>query len=538
MARIVLTCDDTLTSTYRNIPLLDFLGCAPVERVPGFVYRMLDTQLPESGGVLQVAPYSLRKLEAAVIQGGYSDIVVAHPRHIETFIDERTTVVGVSTMDPLGRGPVSMMFTSGGRYTAYTKKRFFDLLEVLDGIRKKRKIPFKIVVGGHGALQLAALDNWKKYGMDHLVLGEVDHMIGQLLQMVEQGAAEGIIKVEGFPTAEEIPAIIAPSYKGFIEVNRGCGRNCKYCDPNLRRIRCIPMDVVFREIDINVSAGMTNAWLHSDDIFLYKLEDHKDFYPNSEEIVGLFRSAMARPGVTFANPSHGSLAPVAADPDMVRGISEAVGAGPSKWVGIQMGLETASPDLMRKYMENKAKPFSPEEWTEVVIEGTYVLNSNYWFPAYTAILGLPGETSEDALDTARLIITMERKLKDKLGEKAHFTVTPLAFIPAGSLKDDSPFDLKEQLTEERFLLLYVSWKHMVKEITEFIPRRSSNSDVGLAAFYPFARFGMWTIMRFMRQWGIRMGYDPDRRLDPLEVDVRLHTTSRKGYTFPSLEAGT
>jgi radical SAM superfamily enzyme YgiQ (UPF0313 family) len=223
---------------------------------------------------------------------------------------------------------------------------------------------------------------------------------------------------------------------------------------------------------------------------------------------------------------------------MVRSISEAVGAGPSKWVGIQMGLETASPDLMRKYMENKAKPFSPEEWPEVVIEGTYVLNSNYWFPAYTAILGLPGETSEDALDTARLIITMERKLKDKLGGKAHFTVTPLAFIPAGSLKDDSPFDLKEQLTEERFLLLYVSWKHMVKEITEFIPRRSSNSDVGLAAFYPFARFGMWTIMRFMRQWGIRMGYDPDRRLDPLEVDVRLHTTSREGHTFPSLEAGT
>ena len=538
MARIVLTCDDTLTSTYRNIPLLDFLGCAPVERVPGFVYRMLDTQLPESGGVLQVAPYSLRKLEAAVIQGGYNDVVVAHPQYVEALIDDRTTVVGVSTMDPLGRGPVSMMFTSGGRYTAYTKKKFFEMLQKLDGIKKKRNIPFNVVVGGPGAWQLAASDDWRKHGIDHLVLGEVDHMAGQLLQMIEHGDAEQLIRVKGFPAAEEIPAIVAPSYKGFVEVNRGCGRNCRYCDPNLRRIRCVPMDVLFREIDVNVSAGMTTAWLHSDDIFLYKLEDHRDFYPNSEKVVELFRSVMAHPGVTFANPSHGSLAPVAADSGMIRSISEAVGAGPRKWIGIQMGIETASPDLLRKHMENKAKPFSPEEWPEVVMEATYVLNSNYWFPAYTAILGLPGETSEDALDTARLIITMERKLKEKLGEKAHFTVTPLAFIPAGSLREGNPFDMKEQMTEERFLLLYLSWKHMAKEISEFIPRRSSNSDVGLAAFYPFAKFGTWAILNFMRQWGIRMGYDPDKRLDSLDMDLRFPTTTQEGRKIPILESET
>ncbi|MDD1769240.1 MAG: B12-binding domain-containing radical SAM protein [Methanomassiliicoccales archaeon] len=538
MTRIVLTCDETLTSTYRNIPLLDFLGCAPVERVPGFVYRLLDTQLPESGGVLQVAPYSVRKLEAAVNQGGYKDVVVAHPRCVERFIDSGTSVVGISTMDPLGRGPVSMMFTSGGRYTAFTTKKFFEMLQMLDGIRKKRNIPFKIVVGGQGAWQLTLSDDWRKYGIDHLVIGEVDHVAGELLQMIEHGDAEQLIKVKGFPTVEEIPAIIAPSYKGFVEVSRGCGRNCRYCDPNLRRIRCTRTDVLFREIEINVSAGMTIAWLHSDDVFLYKLEDHRNFYPNSEKIVELFRTVMKRPGVTFANPSHGSLAPVAADPGMIRGISEAVGAGPTKWVGIQMGLETASADLLRKQMENKAKPFSPEEWPEVVMKATYVLNCNYWFPAYTVILGLPGETSEDALDTARLIITMERRLKEKLGAKAHFTVTPLAFIPVGSLREGIPFDMKEQMTEERFLLLYVSWKHMAKEIAEFIPRRSSNSDVGLAAFYPFAKVGTWTILRLMRQWGIRMGYDPDRRLDSLDMDLRFPTMTQEGRKASALESET
>jgi radical SAM superfamily enzyme YgiQ (UPF0313 family) len=409
------------------------------------------------------------------------------------------------------------------------------MLQKLGDIKKKRNMTFKVVVGGSGAWQLATSDDGKRHGIDHLIIGEVDHMIGQLLQMIERGDAEQLVRIKGSPSAEEIPAIIAPSYKGLVEVNRGCGRNCSYCNPTLKRIRCAPIDVLFREINVNVSAGMTTAWLHSDDIFMYKLEDHRDFYPNSEKIIELFRSVMARPGVKFANPSHGSLAPVAADPEMIQSISEAVGAGPTKWVGIQMGLETASADLMRSQMENKVKPFSPEEWPEVVIRATYVLNYNYWFPAYTVILGLPGETSEDALDTARLILTMERKLKEKLGWKAHFTVTPLAFIPAGSLREGSPFDMKEQMTEERYLLLYLSWKHMAKEISEFIPRRSSNSDVGLAAFYPFAKIGTWAILNFMRQWGIRMGYDPDRRLDSLDMDLRFPTITQKGRKIPAIE---
>lgn len=526
MARIVLTCDETLTSTYLNVPLLDLFGCAPVERMPGFVYRMLDTQVPEIDGILTVAPYSLRKFEAAVFQGGYSDVIVAHPRCVELFVDNGTTIVGISAMDPMGRGPVSMMFTNGGRYTAYTKRKFTDLVGKLDSLRKKRNLSYRIVVGGPGASQLTASDDWKKYGIDHIVLGEVDHIAGQLLQEIEKGDGADIIRISGFPNIDQIPAIVAPSYKGLVEVTRGCGRNCRYCDPNLRRIRYVSTDVLFREIAINVSAGMTNAWLHSDDIFLYRLEDHRSFYPNSGEIVSLFKSVMARPGVTFANPSHGSLAPCAADPGMIRGISEAVGAGPSKWIGIQMGLETASANLMRKHMENKVKPYSPDEWPEVVIEGTYVLNSNYWFPAFTAILGLPGETKEDSLDTARLILTMERFLKDNLGDRAHFTVTPLAFTPWGTLGDDAPFDLKEQLTEERFLLLYHSWKHVAREATSLAPRLAGDSNMIMRAFFPFGRLGMWAILSFMRRWGVRMGYDPDKRLDPLDVDIRLPVTPK------------
>jgi len=48
MARIVLSTDETLTSTYHDVPLLDFLGCAPVDKLPNWVFRILDSQTPDN----------------------------------------------------------------------------------------------------------------------------------------------------------------------------------------------------------------------------------------------------------------------------------------------------------------------------------------------------------------------------------------------------------------------------------------------------------------------------------------------------------
>ena len=41
MARYVLLSDTTLTRSYRNFPLLDFLASAPTSNVPGSVYSFL-----------------------------------------------------------------------------------------------------------------------------------------------------------------------------------------------------------------------------------------------------------------------------------------------------------------------------------------------------------------------------------------------------------------------------------------------------------------------------------------------------------------
>lgn len=524
MVRIILTADETLTSTYRDIPLLDFIGCSPIERVPKFIYNLLDSQLPHENGILSIAPYSLRKIEASLLLNGYkeNEIVVAHPRYVEYFINKETEIVGISTMDPLGLGPVTMMFTMGGKLTSYTKNKFIGLLEKINRIRKREHLKFKIVVGGSGAWQLEyRFKDAKKLGIDHIVIGETEHVIADLFNDISTGIAKEIIKIRGFPKVSEIPTIIRPSYKGMVEVMRGCGRNCEFCEPNLRRARNFPIEKILEEVKINTKYGIHRTWLHSEDIFLYMLEDHKYFYPNSDAVIELFDSVMKQPGINYVNPTHGTIAPAVADPDMIRKISEIVGSGPGKWIGIQPGLETGSSRLIWKYMPNKAKPFSPDEWVRVVLEGTYIFNKYYWFPAYTLIIGLPGEDEEDALDTARLIITMEKVLEERLGKgRAHFTVTPLSFIPLGVLRGEEFFNIEEQMTEGRFLVLYHSWRHLALEVRRALPYILKDA-YNKMVFMPIAKVGSQLILRYLRAWGKKMGYDPEKPLKPLEIKLSV-----------------
>jgi len=517
--RVVLTADPSLTSTFRNIPLLDFLPCAPVENVPKFIYRILDTQLPEKDGRLIQAPYAIRKVEAALLMHGFKrdEVVVAHPWKVEKFIDKETTIVGVNTMDPYGLGPVTLMFTQGGKKTSYSKYLFTSLIKRLRDYRERKGYKFKIVVGTQAGWQFELKqDLTEKLGIDHVITGEVDHVIGDIFRDIESEGADMFINVKTWPKIEEIPSIVNPTYKGMVEVMRGCGRGCRFCSPNLRTARFYPLEKIMDEIDVNLRIGQRKAWLHGEDIFNYMVEDRRNFYPNEDAVIELFKKVLEK--VEFANPTHGTLAGALAAPRILKEVSEMNRAGMDKWVGIQVGLETASPELIKKIANNKMKPFGAEEWPWVVLNGTYAFNKFFWFPAYTTIVGLPWEMDEDGIDTARLIITMEKKLKEKLGERAHFTVTPLAFVPMGSLKDREFFNIEEHLTEGRILHIYHAWRHLVWEVDRGL-RRVTRGNPGFWIFAPLAKLGTRLVVRSIRKWAKRRGVDVDKPLDPMDIKI-------------------
>lgn len=514
---IILTADETLTTTYRDLPLADFLGCAPPNRIPPILYKIIDTQVPDKNGRLTFAPYSLRKIEAALLREyKKDDIVVAHPRHIKKFIKENTTIVAVTAMDPLGLGPVTMLFTDGGRLPSYTKIKFTSLIKKIDQYRQAKKLDFKIVVGGPGAWQLEAKeDEMEKLGIDHLIIGETEHQIIEIFKEIEEGSAEKIIYTRGWPSIEEIPTIINPSYKGMIEVMRGCGRGCKFCDPNIRKARFYPLEKIIREVEVNRKAGQRSAWLHSEDIFNYMIEDKRRYHPNEDAVINLFEEVLKR--VDYANPTHGNVSGALAAPRILEKVAELNNANIHKWVGIQVGLETASPILIEKVGNNKVKPFDANEWPWVLLNGTYAFNKYFWFPAYTSIVGLPGETEDDEIDTARLIITIREKLREELGEKAHFIVVPLSFVPMGLLRDEEFFDVEEQLTQGRLLHIYHAWRHILWEVEHGF--KLMKLGIVSSLFSPLIKLGLRFLLKSIEKWAAKNGLNLKKPLEPMDIKI-------------------
>lgn len=511
MARVVLTTDRTLMSEYRHIPLGDFAGCAPANRLPRALFDFIAPELPASNGLAIRAPYGLRKLEAALLNG-FSDneVVVVHPNHLEEFIGEDTRVVGVNTMDPLGLGPVSKLFTWGGPYFSYTMLGFYTLIKRIQRIRERLGVKFKLVVGGGGAWQFEdRLDLVRLLKIDHVVMGEVDNIAPTLFEQIENGGLPELVKVRTYPKPEEIVPIVKPSLHGLVEVMRGCGRNCQFCEANLRIARYVPLETVVRELDVNTAGGVCNAWVQSDDIFLYDLEDRRSFTPNRDSLINLFKTIMSHRGIRHSNPTHGSIAPAAADPLMIKQLTDILRGGPDSFIGIQPGLETGSIRLLKKYMAQKAKPFSAEEWWNVALQATKVFNENYWFPAYTLVLGLPGEEEEDIWDTVRLIAFLEEKLPNMIGEKAHFVVTPLSFVPVGVLRGKEFYNPKH-FSEAEFCLLYRCWRHSLLEVQRLSINFFRMHPAFRAVFYPILRLGLYAAIDKLRSWGKSMGYDPEK----------------------------
>ena len=77
---------------------------------------------------------------------------------------------------------------------------------------------------------------------------------------------------------------------GMVEVMRGCGRGCKFCDVTLRSLRYYSPEKVKKEIEVNIKkGGSKSAWIHSDDIFVYGMDPRtaKGMEPNREALRGI-----------------------------------------------------------------------------------------------------------------------------------------------------------------------------------------------------------------------------------------------------------
>ena len=512
--KIVLTADRTLMSPYRHISLATFFGCAPAidphRNKKSFWYKILKNQVtpkvlfdficnysPHVNGVAKYAPYGLRKVEAGLLRDGFrrDEVVVAHPDHIEKFIGPETEVVGTYEMDPLGMGPVTMTFTYGRKQISYDEYYNTELHRRINAAKAKTGSHAKLISGASGTWQYNyAPEKIKEFGIYAILEGElggiapeIDGHAGRFFRYLIDGQFENMdpfrkradfkVNIKEFerdgekhygrfvnfwdrPDLDDIPEIIEPSMHGMIEVMRGCGRGCKFCDVTLRSLRYYPPEKVQREIEINIKKGGTkSAWVHSDDIFVYGMDPRttKGMEPNREALEELFTAIMAT-GITHTNPTHGTLAGAIADERLIPNLSKIMNAGPQNIVGIQCGFETGSLRLIGKYADRKLAPYSPQEWHWVVKEGVKTLNENYWVPAFTLIMGLDNdETPEDSWETIQLINELEQEQPESM-----FTATPLTFVPIGLLEKSEFFNIGNEMDPAQLGVMYKTWQHNFK----------------------------------------------------------------------------
>ena len=450
---IVLTADRSMMSNYRNNYLFGFITCGPVEHIPEFVFkRLLAPSVKVKGaGEVECAPYGLRKVEATLLQEyKENEVTVAHPDYVENFIGENTKVVGISAMDPLGMGPVTSSFGSN-TLTPYNRKKFRELMDRLKKNRYRHK--YKVILGGSGAWQLAKREYRIDYGIDHIIFGDIDGKTQEVFHKIVDGTAEEIITLGSVKSIDDIPTIRKPSLNALVEIMRGCGRGCTFCDPTTQKKLDIPLDRVMEEVKVN-SRCFDFAALHSDDFLLYGC-DNKDFYPNRDAIINLFSHVRRMEGISHISLTHCSLSPVALDSELIEKISKICKRKTDSWLGIQPGIETASPVLIKKHMPQKTKPFSPEEWPDVVRKAIKILNDNRWYVAATLIIGLPGEEDEDVEETLSLV--------EDLSE-SDCLLAPLLYV---DYETDVQLTLND-LTVMQWELFYECWKHNCRQFNKWV----------------------------------------------------------------------
>ncbi len=543
MAKYVLISDTTLSHDYRDFPLLDFLPSAPSDQLPNFIYNYLRGRTPgDATGRAKFAPYALRKIEAALLRE-YSpeEVVIAHEDSLGEFVDEDTELIGVSTMDPFGLGPLTMSYSVFFQTDApaFVYKEFQRLLKNVNKARKGKRA--KLVVGGPGVWELTVrpeeLDN---LGIDYAFQGEADDIICKLFEYLTSPEADSPQVDNGFyrgfktfdsnfhqawvgndrfitryqfakqyPKLEDIPPIVNPSIKGMVEVMRGCGVACDFCEVTLRPLRYYTPLQVRKEIEVNVKAGINHAWLHSDEIFAY--EHGKNYVPNPEALFDLFTTVMETKGIEHTNPTHGRISIPAAYPEMLKKLSEIIRAGPNNWIGLQVGVETGSDRLAKIHMPNKTLPLKigPDgTWQEIVWRGTYVMNKYYWRPAFTVQVGQNSENEEDNWETVALINRMSNSEIDT-GRPFEFTITPMQNVPLGHIKSrKSMINLK--LNQSQLAVYYASYKHLAK-----IARRDAMKDAKGNIFTSLATgtligAGGWAMLRVISGICKKEGLDLDK----------------------------
>ena len=460
---IVLTASRAEANEYDNNPFSAFICTFPYKLSGHILKKHFEHFDSNSDGSAQRTIYGLRKIESLLIDYfGEKNVIVSHYDNLDKFIGKKTKILGISTMDPMGLAYVSTTYNSligfgGDALNAYEFKKLINHPAI------KKHTP-KIIVGGAGAWQIHEANMQQKLGIDVLFQGEAEENLIQIVEKILKDEPVAPYYTAHKPQQKSVPQIKKAACYGMVEITRGCGRGCQFCSPTNRTKYSFPIDHIMKEVAINIKGGSPSIFTVTEDIFLYKSKP--GFIPNREAIVKLYKTIAQYPGVKHILLSHASLAPIIYDPLLLEELTPIL-LEKTKWnpqtsklykkpfVSVEVGIETGSVRLMKKYMKGKALPFSVDNWPELVVKGITSMNDHDWWPLCTIMTGQPEETENDVIATLNLIDELRN-------QKAKMFYTPVLFIPLREalLSKHQRTDL-QNLTQMQWEILSKCWKNNI-----------------------------------------------------------------------------
>jgi radical SAM superfamily enzyme YgiQ (UPF0313 family) len=461
--KIVLTASRAEANHFDNNPFAAFICTFPKKLSGYFLKDHLNSLENNKDGSAKFTIYGLRKIESLLVKEfGEKNVVVTHFDNLDKFVGEKTQIVGISTMDPLGLAYVSTTYNSligfGGE--ALNASEFKKLVNH-PSIKKYQP---KVIVGGAGSWQISEANLQDELGIDILFQGEAENDLISVIKKILNKQVVPKYYTSPKSSIKQVPLINQAASYGMVEITRGCGRGCQFCSPTMRTKFSFPIDHIMKEVEINVKGGSNTIFTVSEDIFLYK--SSPGFKPNRDEIVKLYKSISNYPGVEHILLSHASFAPIIYDKKILDELTPIL-IEKTKWhpdtskmykkpfISVEVGIETGSTRLMSKYMSGKALPYSIDRWPELVIEGIGVMNDYDWWPLCTIMTGQPDETEDDVRATLDLV-------DDLKNHNAKMFYTPVLFIPLKEaiLGDQKRTNLNN-LTELQWEVLSRCWRNNI-----------------------------------------------------------------------------
>lgn len=417
---VVLTADATLMARYDT--LLDgMMAASQTTTTPWPVMRgLLMPRTPHHEGRAVFAPLGLRRVEAALLAGGFTpeQVAVVAPERLEETIGPATRAIGVSTGEPLGGGMSSTTMAAVAGGTIYPHHLFDALMRSVNRARA-RAPEARVLVGGPGAWQLAQ-DPARRQALG----------IGQVIEGHAESVIPGAFRaaLEGLPApnepvrpvaAEDIPAIRGASTMGVVEVSRGCGLGCGFCTLAAVPMRDLPLETILADARTNLAAGLRGIAALSEDLLRFGGHGVRC---SPDAVIALLGELSALPGLELIQADHCNVSSVAQFTEReLRQARELLSGRHPRHPWVNLGVETASGRLLRDSGgAAKMGATGDEEWGPYCREQVLRLLDAGFTPMVSLVLGLPAETPEDVA----LTLDWVRGLRDR-----PLTIYPVIYAP-------------------------------------------------------------------------------------------------------------